>query len=75
MPSSVPPFGESEFDMTIKANMALVLLKLSQKADQYADSIDYDLSGAASIDLPFLQRAAVSPARLVLPQGLAVTSL
>ena len=50
----VPPFGESEFDMTVKANMALVLLKLSQKADQYADSIDYDLSGAASIDLPFL---------------------
>ena len=47
-------FGESEFDMTVKANMALVLLKLSQKADQYADSIDYDLSGAASIDLPFL---------------------
>jgi hypothetical protein len=40
--------------MTVKANMALVLLKLSQKADQYAESIDYDLSGAASIDLPFL---------------------
>jgi LEA14-like dessication related protein len=50
----VPPFGESEFDMTVKANIALVLLKLSQKADQNADSIDYEVSGAASIDLPFL---------------------
>jgi hypothetical protein len=50
----VPPFGESEFDMTVKANIAMVLLKLSQKADQNADSIDYEVSGAASIDLPFL---------------------
>jgi LEA14-like dessication related protein len=50
----VPPFGESEFDMTVKANMALVLLKLSQKADQNADSIDYDVTGGVSIDLPFL---------------------
>jgi LEA14-like dessication related protein len=50
----VPPNGESEFDMTVKADLALALLKLSQKADQHADSIDYDVSGAASIDLPFL---------------------
>jgi LEA14-like dessication related protein len=50
----VPPFGESEFDMTVKANIAMVLLKLSQKADQNADSIDYEVSGAANIDLPFL---------------------
>jgi len=51
----VPANGESEFDMTIKANMALALLKLSRKADQHADSIDYDVSGAADIDLPFLR--------------------
>jgi LEA14-like dessication related protein len=51
----VPAFGESEFDMTIKANMALALLKLSHSMDQYADSIDYDLSGSASIGLPFLR--------------------
>jgi LEA14-like dessication related protein len=51
----VPANGESEFDMTIKANMALALLLLSQKADQHADSIDYDVSGAADIDLPFLR--------------------
>ena len=51
----VPAFGEFEFDMTIKANMALAVLKLSQTMDQHADSIDYDVSGAASIDLPFLR--------------------
>jgi LEA14-like dessication related protein len=51
----VPAFGESEFDLTITANLALALLKLANKMDQHADSIDYDLTGAASIDLPFLR--------------------
>ena len=51
----VPAQGESEFDMTVKANAALALLKLAAKMDQHADSIDYDLTGAASIDLPFLR--------------------
>jgi LEA14-like dessication related protein len=51
----VPAFGESEFDMTIKANMALAFMKLADKMDQHSDSIDYDLTGAASIDLPFLR--------------------
>jgi LEA14-like dessication related protein len=51
----VPAFGETEFDLTIKANMALALLKLANKMDRHADSIDYDVSGAASIDLPFLR--------------------
>lgn len=51
----VPAFGESEFDMTISANLALALLKLADKANQHADSIGYDLTGAASIDLPFLR--------------------
>jgi LEA14-like dessication related protein len=51
----IPAFGESEFDMTITANLALALLKLTDKANQHADSIDYDLTGAASIDLPFLR--------------------
>ena len=51
----VPAFGESEFDMTIKANMALAVLKLASRVNQHADSVDYDLSGAASIDLPFLR--------------------
>jgi len=47
----VPAMGESEFDMTITANMALALLKL---ANQRSDSIDYEMSGAASLDLPFM---------------------
>jgi LEA14-like dessication related protein len=51
----VPAFGDAEFDMTITANLALALLKLTDKANQHADSIDYELTGAASIDLPFLR--------------------
>jgi LEA14-like dessication related protein len=51
----VPAFGESEFDMTITANIALALLKLADKANQHADTIEYELTGAASIDLPFLR--------------------
>ena len=47
----VPPLGETDFDMTINANMALALLKL---ANQHADSIDYEVTGEASLDLPFL---------------------
>ena len=47
----VPPMGQMEFDMTITANMALALLKL---ANGQGDSIDYDITGAASLDLPFL---------------------
>jgi LEA14-like dessication related protein len=51
----VAAFGESDFDMTIKANVALALLKLANKMDQHADSIEYDVTGAASVDLPFLR--------------------
>jgi LEA14-like dessication related protein len=51
----IPASGESEFDLTITANLALALLKLADRANQHADSIDYDLTGAASIDLPFLR--------------------
>jgi hypothetical protein len=40
--------------MMITANMALALLKLGHVMDQHADSIAYDVSGAASVDLPFL---------------------
>jgi hypothetical protein len=34
--------------------MALALLKLGHVMDNRADTIAYDLSGAASVDLPFL---------------------
>jgi LEA14-like dessication related protein len=51
----VPARGETDFDMTIKANVALALLKLADKMNQHSNSIDYDLTGAASVDLPFLR--------------------
>jgi LEA14-like dessication related protein len=47
----VPPMGQSEFDMTITANVAAALLQL---ANQRGDSVDYELSGSANLDLPFL---------------------
>jgi LEA14-like dessication related protein len=51
----VPAFGSSQFDMTITANVAMTLLKLGNRINKHADSIDYELTGAASIDLPFLR--------------------
>ncbi len=51
----VPARGDVDFDMMITANLGVALLKLASKMDQHADSIDYDVSGAASIDLPFLR--------------------
>jgi hypothetical protein len=41
--------------MTITANMALALLKLNDRLNQHAGSIDYELAGSASLDLPFLR--------------------
>jgi LEA14-like dessication related protein len=54
-PFVVPAQGATQFDMTITANMALALLKLKERTDNHSDSIDYDLTGSASIDLPFLR--------------------
>jgi LEA14-like dessication related protein len=54
-PFVVPAGGATQFDMMITANMALALLKLSQRADNQSDSIDYEMTGSASIDLPFLR--------------------
>jgi LEA14-like dessication related protein len=51
----VPAHGASEFDLTISANLALVLFKLKQTTDKGSDDIDYEVTGAASIDLPFLR--------------------
>ncbi|MDP9085121.1 MAG: LEA type 2 family protein [Pseudomonadota bacterium] len=53
----VPAFGESQFDMTIKANMALALLQLA-KVNQHSDAIDYEVTGAVSLDLPLLRAVA-----------------
>jgi len=51
----VPAQGSSQFDMTISANLALVLFKLKASTDKRSDDIDYELTGAANIDLPFLR--------------------
>jgi len=51
----VPAHGATQFDMTVTANMALALVKMSQKSGQHPDSIDYDMTGGASIDLPFMR--------------------
>jgi LEA14-like dessication related protein len=51
----VPPKGDADFDMMITANLGVALLKLRHQLDQHADSIDYEVSGAATIDLPFLR--------------------
>jgi len=51
----VPAQGSSQFDMTISANLALVLFKLKASADQRSDEVDYELTGVANIDLPFLR--------------------
>jgi LEA14-like dessication related protein len=51
----VPAKGQVDFDMMITANLGVALLKLANKMNQHADSIEYEVSGAASIDLPFLR--------------------
>ena len=51
----VPAKGDVDFDMMIIANLGVALLKLGHVMDQHDDSIDYDVSGSASIDLPFLR--------------------
>jgi LEA14-like dessication related protein len=51
----VPPHGATQFDMTITANLAVALLKLSQRSHDHAAAIDYEMTGSASIDLPFLR--------------------
>lgn len=50
-PFVVPPMGSSEFDMTITANLALAILKLKNPP---GEAIDYEVTGSASLDLPFL---------------------
>ena len=51
----IPALGESEFNLTITANLALALLKFADRANAHADSIAYEVTGSASIDLPFLR--------------------
>lgn len=50
----VPARGDTEFDMTITANMALALLKLANNAGNHADSLNYEMTGVVTVDLPFV---------------------
>ncbi len=50
----VPGRGELDFDMNITANLAVVILKMAGKRQAHADSIAYEVTGAASVDLPFM---------------------
>jgi LEA14-like dessication related protein len=50
----VPARGEMDFDMNISANLAVVILKLAGKRQGHADSLTYEVTGAASVDLPFM---------------------
>jgi LEA14-like dessication related protein len=53
---SVPALGDADFDMDISANLAFALLKLADKRQQHADTLGYELSGTARIDLPFTRQ-------------------
>lgn len=52
---TVPRFGETQFDMRVTANLAMGLFKLASQMDRNTGAIDYDLTGAASIDLPLMR--------------------
>ena len=54
-PITVAALGDTDVDMTIKANMALALMKLKQQADNRADGIAYELTGEVALDLPFFR--------------------
>ncbi len=52
---TVSALGDTDFDLTIKANMALALLQLSQHADHRDAGIAYELTGQVALDLPFFR--------------------
>jgi LEA14-like dessication related protein len=51
---TVPAQGVTDFDMTVTANLALAVLKLGNKLNSHADGIEYELNGAANVQLPFM---------------------
>jgi LEA14-like dessication related protein len=51
----VPSHGATQFDMNITADAAMALVILSQKRERRSGSIDYEMTGGVSIDLPFLR--------------------
>jgi LEA14-like dessication related protein len=53
---SVPALGAADFDMDVSANLAFAVLKLADKRQQHSDTLGYELSGTARIDLPFTRQ-------------------
>jgi LEA14-like dessication related protein len=51
----VPALGDADFDVSVKANLALMLLQLAKRHDDRSDRIDYDVTGVVSLDLPFFR--------------------
>jgi LEA14-like dessication related protein len=54
-PFVVPALGETEFEMTVSANMVASVLKFANSYAKKAEALDYTLSGKLSIDLPLLR--------------------
>jgi LEA14-like dessication related protein len=52
---SVPAQGDAQFDVLITANLAVVLTQLAKHRDMPNDAIVYDVTGVASLDLPFMR--------------------
>jgi LEA14-like dessication related protein len=66
-PFVVAALGDTDFDMTIKANMALALLQLSQHADHRDQGIAYELTGEVALDLPFFRAMSFSRSGMLSP--------
>ncbi len=54
-PFTVPARGNLNFDMTITAEMALGLIKLTKQLSSHADSLEYELSGVVHVKSHFLR--------------------
>lgn len=52
---TVPALGQSEFELRVNANLALGVLKLLSSSQDRRNSIDYELDGKVSVDLPFMR--------------------
>lgn len=53
---NVPAFGDSEFDMTVRTNAALTLLRILGKGDPVnADAIDYVIRGKVALSEGFVR--------------------
>jgi len=51
----VPALGEAEFDMSVSANMAGMLIKLLGRGNSMKDKVDYRIKGKVSLSEGFLR--------------------